>query len=313
MSSLAERLHYHTYKTANLLLGAAEKIVLAAQSSQPVKTVWIIGPPRSGTTLLYQMLINSFEFAYFTNFTSKFYTAPIIAFWLQTQRLQNGSASVGYSSRYGRTDEPLGPHEAGKFWYRWFPNGDQVFVPSGYLQGAAQRSFRNEIAGIGHVTGRPVLFKNVFNSVRIAPIIETFPDAGFLICHRNPLDTAQSILRGRTKLHQDKGHWIGVRPAEYEKLRHAPYDEQIAGQIYYTYKQIETDRRKWPKNFFDVHYKEMCDNPQGTAIKIGEFLKTQGNKLRTNGAVPERFPFSSGQSLNDQDYRLLKRATDRYW
>ena len=41
--------------------------------------IFILGAPRSGTTLIYQLLISNFRFAYFPNIANTFYMCPIYA------------------------------------------------------------------------------------------------------------------------------------------------------------------------------------------------------------------------------------------
>ena len=49
----------------------------------PHPNIYILGCPRSGTTFVHQLLINSFEVAYPSNFLSRFYYAPYIGAKIQ--------------------------------------------------------------------------------------------------------------------------------------------------------------------------------------------------------------------------------------
>jgi len=264
--------------------------------------VFIIGPPRSGTTLLYQALIARYYFAYFTNFTARFYYAPIIAFWL-AQRLIPNKQVGSYTSRYGQTTGWYGPHECGEFWYRWFPRGEHVYVAPGVTHKTYLRELRSEIIGMSRVTRAPVLFKNTYNSMRIAPIIEALPEAFFLVCRRDIVDTAESILKGRERLYGTKERWMGVPPKEIDRILSHPYWQQVVEQVYYIYRQIEKDKQRFAKGrFLDIRYDELCNNPNKILDDIGEFLAMRGLILSKRNSVPERFPFSTGQKVGDDDY-----------
>src|SRR5690606_22671196 len=78
------------------------------------RPVFVIGPPRSGTTLLYQLLVNRFDFIYLDNLSSKFYSAPTVGMWLsKTVAGLAPRTSTGYESAYGKTESIFGPNEAG--------------------------------------------------------------------------------------------------------------------------------------------------------------------------------------------------------
>ena len=47
--------------------------------AMPQAPFFIIGPPRSGTTLLYQLMVQAFRFSYFPNIANTFYQCPIFA------------------------------------------------------------------------------------------------------------------------------------------------------------------------------------------------------------------------------------------
>ncbi len=267
--------------------------------------IFIIGPPRSGTTLLYQILVARYHFAYFSNFTAQFYYAPVMAFWLAQWLIPN--KQVGdYTSQYGRTTGWGGPNECGEFWYRWFPRGEHVYVAPDVTPKTYLRELRSEIIGMSRVTRAPVLFKNTYNSMRIAPIVEALPEALFLVCRRDIVDTAQSILKGRENLYGTKERWMGVPPKEIDKILSHPYWQQVVEQVYYVYRQIEKDKHRFgEERFLDIRYDELCDNPNKILDNIGEFLAMRGLVLSKRNSVPERFPFSTGQKVSDDDYARI--------
>ena len=275
--------------------------------------VFIIGPPRSATTLLCQILVDRYRFAYFTNFTAGFYETPISAFWIAAKMFPD--APLGdYTSRHGVTQGWCGPHECGNFWYRWFPRGEHVYVPPGTTPEGHLKELRREVIGMSKVAKAPVLFKNTYNSMRIAPITEAFPDACFLVCHRNPVDTAQSILKGRIKARGNEEQWWSLPPKEINEIKKHPYWEQVVEQVYYTYQQIEEDRRQFGKErFYDVDYERLCRDTYGTLSGVEQFLDRRGVNLCIRGGVPTRFSISTGQRVSDADYERIARKVNEIW
>jgi len=301
-------------KGATPVLRTLDQLLLRHyEARQFYPPVFIIGPPRSGTTLLYQILIDRYRFAYFTNFTANFYETPISAFWIAAKLFPD--AQLGdYASRYGRTQGWRGPHECGAFWYRWFPRGEHVYVPPGTTPKAHLRELRREVIGMTRVARAPVLLKNTYNSMRIAPIMEAFPEACFLVCRRNPVDTAQSILKCRIEVHGNKQQWWSLPPKEIDEIKRHPYWEQVVEQIYYTYQQIEEDRRRFGEDcFHDVNYEHLCRNIHDTLSDIEQFLERRGINLDVRGHVPPQFPVSTGQKVSDDDYERIVQKVDELW
>jgi len=302
-------------KALNYGLGSIEQSFLCLlRVSYEVPNIWIIGPPRSGTTLLYQALLKRYKFAYISNFANVLYKAPIIATLIALTLFNSRDHVIEFKSNYGKTSNWLGPNEAGAFWYRWFPKGDCVYVPSNTLSQERLKLLKREVTGLGLLMKAPVLFKNVYNSMRIAPIFETFPNACFLICVRDPLDTAQSILNGRVKLHNDKSKWLSVPPKEVEQIKLHPYWQQVVEQVYYVYQQLDNDRQFCGTDrFLEVNYEQLCKNPYATLQEIEDFLKLNGIQLISNGDLPDRFPFSTGQQVSDEEYQRMQEVVNQLW
>ena len=137
----------------------------------------------------------------------------------------------------------------------------------------------------------------------------------FIVCHRNGLYQAQSILIARQKITGDKQNWWSLRPKEYRDLVRTPYWEQIAGQIYYTYKDIETslaqvDRRQR----VDIHYADLCTHPQTQVEKVVRAVEGLGVRVDWQpDIIPTQFEFTDVQRLDDAEFQRLHQAVKRYF
>src|SRR6056297_1412323 len=81
--------------------------------------VFIMGPPRSGTTLLYQLLTQTCHFSYFSEFAASYNTFPFLATYLKKKHF--GKDNQSFKSDFGRPRGLFAPSEAGEIWNRWFP------------------------------------------------------------------------------------------------------------------------------------------------------------------------------------------------
>lgn len=273
--------------------------------------LFIIGAPRCGSTLLYQILTERYKVAFFSNFSAQFYRTPIVGIWIQT-KLGLASPTGRYDFRYGRIAGRGAPAECGQFWYRWFPQGPYVYVKPNQTSQRVLHELRGEFGGISTVSGCPMLVKNLYNSLRIAPILEAIPEASFLVCKRNPLDHALSILQARIVNCHRKDQWWSLPPREIDELLNAPYAEQIAGQIYYIYRQIEQDALYFGTDrFLEIHYEELCADVYGTLRTIEQFLAGRDCVLQKRFEVPEKFQVRTVKDISSEDRKLVQDAIAR--
>lgn len=269
--------------------------------------LFIVGPPRSGTTLLYQLLVARYGFAYFSNFSAMFPHTPVLALWIEKKLFPRGNRTFHFDSEYGKTRGWHGPHECGEFWYRWFPRGERVYVAPGDTEQAQLNDLARAVRRISAVARSSVIFKNVYNSMRIAPIVEALPQAAFLLCRRNLVDTAQSILRSRVESGEGKAAWWSLPPKEISEIKTHPYWQQVVEQAYYTYQQIEEDRHRFgSERFLDVEYERLCRQTQDTLDSIECFLARRGVNVEARGRIPASFRVSTRQKVSDEDYERIR-------
>jgi len=86
-----------------------------------VKTIFIVGAPKSGTTLLTQKLISKFELDYVSNLTARFWKKPSQGIKI-TKKLfptERKRKFINFKSNFGITEGLLNVHEFGYFWNYW--------------------------------------------------------------------------------------------------------------------------------------------------------------------------------------------------
>lgn len=241
--------------------------------------VFIIGAPRSGSTLLYQVLTQRFDFAYLSNLHCLFYGAPsLIERFFPRQRPN----STTFQSRHGHVRGCLSPSECGEFWYRFFPRKPH-YTPD--LEEAKLRQIRKAVATLAH--RKPVLFKNLYCSLRLKPLSKALPEAIFLVTHRNLVDNAHSILKMRRAITGDEREWFAMEPPGTEHLIGRPPIHQAVEQIRKMHAQIELDRPLvGAGKFLDVDYLELCRDPEAVCQQVNDLL---GRRLRVKGPLPVAF------------------------
>jgi len=270
--------------------------------------VFIIGPPRSGTTLAYQLLTACFSFGYITNSEAKRPYAPGIASVMAQISGLGGRKAERFSSEYGRTPGRFGPHEAGQFWYRWFPAGEDVYARAGDLGPECIQEMRKYLSFLEAVKRKPLVFKNVYHSARIGILREVFPEAVFLIVRRAPLEVAQSILRAREKTGAGRDEWWSL-PPPYGVPSDMAWPEQIISQVIDVYCEID-DQCSVSGNdrFCDISYASLCREPETVLRNVEDFFKEKGVHARLLTKPPVSFEPGPERSVSDADYHTLREA-----
>ena len=275
--------------------------------------VFIIGAPRSGSTLLYKVLTEKFSLSYISNFTAIFYKIPILATW-SARKLAIKASKGHYNFNYGNIKGMGSPSECGEFWYKWFPKGQYVYVPPGQTSGKILQELRNEIGGTSYISEAPMIFKNLYNSMRIAPIIEAIPEACFIVCRRKLAENALSILQSRINNLNDKNKWWSLPPKEVDILLKLNYAEQVVGQVYYIYKQIEEDKKRFGKiRFLEISYENFCHDVQGTLSKIVVFLSQNNCVIKNKGDVPHSFQIKKVEGMTHEDIISINSAINLFF
>lgn len=278
------------------------------RSKAPYPPVFIIGVPRSGSTLLYKTLADRFEFAFINNLSANFYRTLYMGSLLS--KSLGISMPQGYSIHYGALEGLGAPNECGAFWYRWFPRGLDIYTPKGVLSSDQHEEIRREILSVSALFGAPMIFKNLFNSLRIGALVECFPEAIFIYCKRDPLQNALSLLRGRIERQGDKQAWWTLPPREVHDLMRQSYQWQVAGQVHYIERQIVRDIQSYgQERFLTINYEEFCGDVHGSLRQMESFLNRCGCHVKTQRTdIPVRFDVRKVTGLDPSDEYSVENA-----
>lgn len=230
--------------------------------------IFIIGSPRTGSSILYQALTNQADVLYFDNLACRFNRVLFIGFWL-SNKIFGGKSHNCFQSNHGNTSAygNHAPGECGGFWYRWLPT-HRHFIDFGDLEGLDCVQIKKEITAISNYFDRPIVFKNLNAGQRMRLIQKIFPDAKFIFIRREPLYTAQSILKAKRSLGiQDNQFW-SIMPPNVKELEGLEWQHQIVQQIYYLEKQILQDSKLFPQqNLIELSYLDLNQHAIDKLIK----------------------------------------------
>ena len=303
-------------KHLNAHLAPLERQLISNFDQQRLPIVFIVGAPRSGSTLLSQTLAQTGVFSYVSNFVARFWRAPYVGMLIEEALgIRKLECDQSFVSRFGGTEGWAGPHEFGYFWSRWFRFGETHQLNAKGLEEIDLDTLRKELAALESVYNKPLCFKYLPCGLHIPFLAERFQNAIFVLCRRQPVYNMQSLLLARRKVVGDEGHWWSLRPKEYpDLLSTSPY-EQIAGQIYYTLKEIEASFSSLaPEQFLHIRYGDLCSQPRMEVNRVVEAVSQMGVEVNWKpDLIPERFESTDVKRISDEEFQKLRKIAKRYF
>ena len=202
----------HGYSLANCpflrLLGrfyqVPERLVLAPRINHiPIdRPVFIIGPYRSGTTILQEILATHPQVGYFWYLTNVFGQSTVLSYRTTQFFCRIGLIDGKPISPVHNPSIPahiLSPFECESIWRptrRSLWDDQEMFLDAGFSNPRFERRLKRQIRSHLYTNkASRFLNKNPVNSLRVAYLHKLFPDARFINIARNPLQTVISHYR----------------------------------------------------------------------------------------------------------------------
>jgi hypothetical protein len=269
--------------------------------------IFFLGAPRSGSTLMIQVIADALDVGYISNRHCQWYGAPVLAEHL-FHPLANKPSS-DYRSDHGTTSGPHAPAECGEWWYRFFRRRPP-YVTVNELDPLKMRAFRRSIDALTNAVDKPLVFKNLYASLRIQAIAKFIPESLFVVVHRDEVDNGHSLLEARFKSAGNYDAWFSVEPPEVERLKALAPHEQVVEQIRHIHKTIDADLKVAgvaADRRLDLRYEEFCADPRGGIESLRGFLELHGCFVKQLGAIPKPFERREEIRISHRLYEAMAR------
>lgn len=240
-------------KIQNIFLNFDKSIFNQDIIEKEITPIFILGLPRSGTTFLYQALLNSFKLAYISNMMYLFPDRMIKILKLSKNRILNFKQIK--NANYGFINGLNSPSEAGEILRFWFDNEFEK----------KKKNVKNTFLLFHQIAETNLIIKNLYNIFRVDKLVELFPKSIFIYIKREPLFIAQSIYLARKKRNEE---FFGIKPEGYEKVLNEPVVYQIAWQIKELERLHEDAKSNYKDNFITINY----ENLEEDLKKLKSFL-----------------------------------------
>lgn len=246
--------------------------------------IYIVGAPRSGTTLLSQLLSRYLPVGYIDNLIARFWQRPSVGIRLSRSLLGNaGREAIAFDSKHGVTQGVEGPHEFGYFWRQWLAlDGAETHKLSNReaeaIDGVGlKRALENEIL---KEFGAPVVFKNVICGFQAEILSRVHPASLFVWIRREPEDVVRSILKCRMERYGRYDAWWSLKPSTYPLLVkiESPV-RQVLGQVMDCMREFEQELSKPGVRSLTVEYSDLVNRPDVVLAEVCEAVKSLGFEM----------------------------------
>ncbi|HLV34371.1 MAG TPA: sulfotransferase [Spirillospora sp.] len=249
-----------------------EKRLYAEAKPPKQPMIFVCGAPRTGTTLVSQVLIANLPVAFFNNLTAIFPRSPITANRLFGRFL--GKPQITYSSFYGKSVGFAGPNDALYIWDRWFGK-DRTRIPTS-LDEAAKNNMIQFFGAAEAFFQKPVLNKNNNLNTCAHLVADQFDNAWFICMNRDTKFLAQSLLKARLDIHGDAHVAYGISYTTDTETQEIDVIEDVCRQtLFHQQTILEQQAMIGPDRFWIIQYEDFCQNPAALLQRVYEEILKQ--------------------------------------
>jgi hypothetical protein len=252
----------------NRVLAIRERRLTERHRVPGAPIIFIVGVPRSGTTLLYQLMAKHLDVVYITNAIARYWLAPLWAF--QRHGIETPTE---LRSHLGHSEGSSAPHEFGWFWEHHAPVEDSHHRVGSELDVFDWDTIRAELEAIAGWSQRPLVLKSlVALDYHIPRFARELAGATFVRIERDPRFTAQSLLEARRKRYGDDKIWWSIRPRDVDAWLDRDPVEQVAHQIGDVSRHIQSGLATLPsERWISLRYEELVVDPVKEMEKLAGF------------------------------------------
>ena len=288
-----------------------EKQLYQKASKPKLPLIFVCGPPRSGTTLVAQVLIKHLPVYYFNNLTSIFPNSPVISNKVFRRFLKKGTEHVSFESLYGRTTNLSSPNDALYLWDRWTGVAREE-IP-GEISSEDQLKMQRFFGAVEAYTSKPVVNKNNKLNTYAHLVAEVLDSAYFICLDRDPVFLAQSQLIASKFIHGDENTPYGPRfESIKEKQRSPKIDpiELVCSQVMiHKETMLKQQEQIGKEHFIIVPYEDFCADPAKWVAKITD--RTLGYSLDIEVLRKTLHPFHISNNIK-LDHQIFSKIESNF-
>lgn len=258
----------------------------------------IIAPPRSGSTLTYQILTNGTRSLYLTNLWNLLYALPLIGGLLTKGK----KSSSNFISNRGWVNGLYGESEGMRFWEYWI--GQSLEEPIKKVP-ISRIKYLQKVFGRLIEKDNPMISAYLGHAFSMNALRKFFPGITFIYVKRDKLSNVYSLFN----ILKVKD-WFSLKPISWEDKIHLNNYEKAVWQYNSIISSIEKDILN--KDTLVVNYEEICSDPREFLQEVKDFVGARGIDLQVeNYFTPSSFEAQNiNEGLNEDTKILYKLIRD---
>ncbi|MCP4214732.1 MAG: sulfotransferase [bacterium] len=275
-------------------------------------TLFIVGVPRSGSTLLSQLVSAHLDVGYINNLIAAFWKAPVYGIRLSKKLLpEHGSSS--FQSTFGRTKGIREPHEFGYFWSTFFDENHLAQKTQDETANIDWRRMKHILTHMTYAFRAPVVFKYLPMGWYMSRVRKVLAKSCFIRIRRDPVQNAISLYNSRKKFLEAPRRWFSLKPLEYDSLKDKPLHHQVAGQVFHIDRSLDLELEKIAPAFrLDIGYDDLCANPKKVLADITDMLNKAGGDVTFTREPQKKFDLTKKDPAAEA-YAQLTEAVNKLY
>ena len=254
----------------DLLLAGLERRSVARASGTRHPLLLIVGPPRGGTTLVYQALAQYLDVTVPTNLSALFPRAPLTASRLF--RRKRRTCGPDFRTFYGQTASLRGSNDAFPLWDRWL--GTDHYQPATEFSATVVREMQQFFAAWTTAFDKPFLNKNNRNAACVDTLARHLPSAYFIVVQRQPLFVVQSLIKARRQVQGNaKTGWGLHSHSTTDDSDPLAYVDDVCRQVQAINNEIDRQLEDISASrVVRITYEEFCQNPAPVIARVAHSI-----------------------------------------
>ena len=274
-------------------------------------TIYVIGVPRSGTTLMMQLMATYLPIAYPSNMSAMFWSAPTYGVALARKLFGDTPAfQSSLTSSYGRTTDPLEPHEFGRFWLELLGYHSLEEKPGHQID---RMRMRDTLVNMTEAAGRAYAFKSFLPVWHLNELAEEMQKGLFVHVVRDPLENALSLLKARRHYAETENDWFGLKPHACRDYLRSPLPVQVVSQVVEIEQSIERRLQSIdPDRVVSLRLSDLTRCPNSQLLRVADALaRVQHDQIAPIPLIeslPARRP---SRDMDKEDVEAVKAAFEQ--